>query len=306
MLLGTEDFLSQTGKVTLGLARLLLKCNKGEKLPRMMDIARTLKSGNGTTQEAFNTLVRLRAIEVESRGSQGSHLVAVDYTLLWRYAGNEWIIGSMPLPYTLRYEGLSSALYTQLEQSGLPFNMTFQRGSLSRGEMVRQGHYHYAVMSRLAAEAFIQQNPEVCVVVTLPAQSYVSEHVLISRVPREEIRRVGVDFSSLDEVLLTQEEAGLQHNWQTVPVTRAQVLDLLLENEFDAIIWNREGLLTIPADILVFPLQGAEHKRYAATSAAIIALCDAPVRNVLLSIFHPQTITTLQQEVIQKQRLPRY
>jgi hypothetical protein len=272
----------------------------------MMDIARTLKSGNGTVQEAFNNLVRLHAIAVESRGSQGSHLVEIDYTLLWRYAGNEWITGSMPLPYTLRYEGLSTALYTQLEQSGVPFNMTYQRGALSRGEMVRQGHYHYAVMSELAARAFIQDHPEIDVVVTLPAQSYVSEHVLISRVPREQIRRVGVDFSSLDELLLTREEADLQHSWQTVPVTRTQVLDLLLEDEFDAIIWNRDGLRTVPSDILVFPLQGAEHLRETAARAAIIALRDSPVRNVLLSIFDPQGITTLQQEVFQKQRLPRY
>jgi len=32
----------------------------------------------------------------------------------------------MPLPYTLRYEGLATALYAQLEASGLPFNMTYQ------------------------------------------------------------------------------------------------------------------------------------------------------------------------------------
>ncbi|HTK07467.1 MAG TPA: GntR family transcriptional regulator YhfZ [Ktedonobacteraceae bacterium] len=305
-LLDTEDFLSQTGKVTLGLARLLLNCNKGEKLPRMIDIARTLKSGNGTIQEAFNNLVRLRAIAVESRGSQGSHLVEVDYTLLWRYAGNEWIIGSMPLPYTHRYEGLATALYAQLEQSGVPFNMTYQRGALSRGEMVRQKHYHYAVMSELAAEAFSKDHPEVSIVVTLPTQSYVAEHVLISRVPREQIRRVGVDFSSLDEVILTQEEAGIQHNWQTISVTRAQVLDLLLEDEFDAIIWNRDGVLSAPRDVLVLPLQGDERKRESATRATIVARRDAPVCNVLLSLFQQQTITAVQQEVFHKQRFPRY
>lgn len=41
--------------------------------------------------------------------------------MLWGYAGNEWIIGSMPLPYTLHYEGLAIALYSQLAASELPF-----------------------------------------------------------------------------------------------------------------------------------------------------------------------------------------
>src|SRR5258708_6712638 len=60
-LLDTEDFLSQTGKAMVGVARLLLHYSKGEKLPRMVDIAHKLKSGNGTIQEAFNHLTKLGA-----------------------------------------------------------------------------------------------------------------------------------------------------------------------------------------------------------------------------------------------------
>jgi len=43
---------------------------------------------------------------------------------------------------------------------------------------------------------------------------------------------VGVDFTSLDEMLLTEDEFGTQKNWETVPATRAQVLDLLQEEQF--------------------------------------------------------------------------
>jgi hypothetical protein len=100
-ILDTEDFLSQTGKATVGVARLLLLYSQGEKLPRMMDLARKLKTGNGTIQEAFTQLSQLGAIEVESHGARGTYLAQIDYPLLWRCAGNEWIVGSMPLPYTL-------------------------------------------------------------------------------------------------------------------------------------------------------------------------------------------------------------
>ncbi|RAQ97597.1 GntR family transcriptional regulator YhfZ [Thermogemmatispora tikiterensis] len=302
----TEDFLSQTGKVTIGLARLLLRYRQGERLPRMVDVARRLRSGNGTVQEAFSYLTRAGAIVVAAHGAQGSILEQVNYPLLWRYAGNEWIIGSMPLPYTLRYEGLATALYDRLEASGLPFNMTYQRGSLSRAEMVRQGHYHYAVMSLLAAEHLVERYPELAIVTSLPPGSYVSEHILISRLPREQIRRVGIDQTSLDEILLTAEEFRARQDWESVPATRLQVLDLLREGQFDAIIWNREGVGSLPPTLQLLPLQGEERLRILATQAAIVALREAPVYQVLTSIFAPEEITTAQREVLDQRRLPRY
>src|SRR5437870_3607474 len=97
-ILETEDFLSQIGKTMVGVARLLLHYAQGEKLPRMMDLARKLKTGNGTIQEALTLLTKRGAIAVEAHGARGSYLAQIDYPLLWRYAGNDWIIGSMPLP----------------------------------------------------------------------------------------------------------------------------------------------------------------------------------------------------------------
>jgi hypothetical protein len=305
-LLDTEDFLSQTGKAMVGVARLLLHYSKGEKLPRMVDIAHKLKSGNGTIQEAFNHLTKLGAIAVEAHGARGSYLAEIDYPMLWRYAGNEWIIGSMPLPYALRYEGLATALYAQLAASGLPFNMTYQRGALSRGEMVRKDHFHYAVMSLLAAEHFSSLHPEISIIARLPMGSYASEHVLISRVPRDQIRRIGVDETSLDVMLLTDDEFQGEHNLEKVPVTGAQILDLLQEGLFDAIIWNRDGIQSVPDNVRLISLRGDVHKREMATQAVLIALQDTPVRQVLLSIFSPEQITFIQQEVLSRQRLPRY
>jgi hypothetical protein len=305
-MLDTEDFLSQTGKATVGVARLLLHHSQGEKLPRMMDFARKLKTGNGTIQEAFTQLSKLGAIAVEAHGARGTYLAEIDYPLLWRCAGNDWIIGSMPLPYTLRYEGLATALYAQLAASGLPFNMTYQRGALTRAEMVRKEHYHYAVMSLLAAEHFRSQHPEMAIVARLPVGSYVTEHVLVSRVPREQIRRLGVDFTSLDEILLAENEFEREHGLEKIPTTGTQVLGLLQEGLFDAIIWNHSGVQRVPENVLLLPLQGDVHKRKLATQAAILAVGNAPVCKVLVSIFSPEQIALIQQEVLNRQRLPRY
>ncbi|GCE48272.1 helix-turn-helix protein [Thermosporothrix hazakensis] len=305
--LETDGFLSQTGKTTLAIARLLLAYNQGDRIPRVMDLARELKVGNGTVQEALNCLTRTGAIRIEARGSRGTSITEIDYQQLWRYAGNDWIVGSMPLPYTLRYEGLATALHAQMEETGLPFNMTYQRGALTRGEMVRKGHYHYAVMSLLAAEHFIKQNPDVSIITQLPVHTYLMEHILVSAVPRDQIRRIGVEPVSLDELLLTEEELRIHPEWKTVAINRLQVLDVLQEGLCDALIWNRDGLPSVlPAGIEIFPLEGDSKKRDSATQAAIVALKDAPVRKVLMSIFSPEKITAIQQEVYQRQRLPLY
>jgi len=37
---------------------------------------------------------------------------------------------------------------------------------------------------------------------------------------------------------------------ETVPATRAQVLDLLQEEQFDAIIWNRDGIQALPENVI--------------------------------------------------------
>lgn len=304
--LNTEDLLSQTGRATVSIARLLLHYSQGEKLPRMMDIARVLKTGNGTVQEAFTHLTRLGAIAVEAHGSRGSYLTEIDYPMLWRYAGNEWIIGSMPLPYTLLHEGLATALYTQLAASGLPFNMTYQRGALLRGEMVRKGHYHYAVMCVLAAQHLCNLYPELTIIAQLPQNSYVSEHILISRVPRSQIRRIGVDLTSLDVILLTDDELDGKNTWEKVPVTGTRILDLLQEGQLDAFIWSHDGIQGLPDNMMLLSLQGDKHKHMLATQAAILTLRNAPVCHVLKSIFSPEQITLLQQEVVSRQRLPRY
>jgi len=57
-------------------------------------------------------------------------------------------------------EGLATALYAQLEASGLPFNMTYQAWLTIARRDGAPGHYHYAVMSLLAAEHFVSQHPE--------------------------------------------------------------------------------------------------------------------------------------------------
>jgi hypothetical protein len=107
-------------------------------------------------------------------------------------------------------------------------------------------------------------------------------------------------------MLLTDDEFQGENNLEKVPVTGAQILDLLQEGLFDAIIWNRDGIQAVPDNMMLIPLRGDVHKRKMATQAVLIALQDTPVRQVLLSIFSPQQITFIQQEVLSRQKLPRY
>jgi transcriptional regulator with XRE-family HTH domain len=53
-------------------------------------------------------------------------------------------------------------------------------------------------------------------------------------------------------------------------------------------------------------LEGDAKKHELATQAAIIALRDNPICHVLLSLLSAEQITLIQQEVLSRQRLPRY
>jgi uncharacterized DUF497 family protein len=143
------------------------------------------------------------------------------------------------------------------------------------------------------------------IVTQLPVGSYVTEHVLLSRVPRGLIRRLGVDFTSLDEILLAENEFEREHDLEKIPVSGTQVLGLLQEGLFEAIIWNRNGAQRVPDNVTLLSLRDV-HKRELATRAAILAVGDAPVCRILVSIFSPEQIALIQQEVLSRQRLPRY
>jgi len=219
-----------------------------------MDIAHKLKSGNGTFQEAFNHLTKLGAIAVEAHGARGSYLAEIDYPMLWRYAGNEWIIGSMPLPYALRYEGWQQ-LYMLNCNIRITVQHDYQRGALSRGEMVYKGHFHYAVMSLLAAEYFSSLHPDISIIAAyLWAPTHLNMYSS-ARVPRNQIRRIGVDEISLDVMYLPMMSFRREQPGKGA-VTGAQILDLLQEGLFDAIIWNRDGIQAVPDNVILIPLRG--------------------------------------------------
>ncbi len=301
------ELLTQKGRAIAGLARHLLASRCGERLPRVADLARTINVGHGTIQDALAYLQSAGALGLTTHGAQGTDIVDLKYGRLWEAAGNEWVTGSMPLPYTRRYEGLATALAHQLEESVIPFNLSYLRGSIQRANMVRTGKHHFAVMSSLAAHHMVEHHPALSIAVVFPEGSYVSEHVLISRTPIEQVGRIGIDESSLDEVLLTQEECRL-HGLEprVMPIRSGHVIDLLEENAFDAIVWNRDGVREPLANAVIHPLKGSMDMRRLASRAALLVRKDAAIVSLVKEIITRDRTWEIQQEVLAGRVLPRY
>ena len=92
------------------------------------------------------------AIVLERRGQLGTFLRGQDLGLLWENAEGGPFVVALPLARTHRYEGLATALKTQLMTVGVETFLMFVAGSQRRIQALRSGSCTVVVMSALAAD----------------------------------------------------------------------------------------------------------------------------------------------------------
>ena len=98
-------------------------------------------------------------MELVSCGHLGTFIEKIDYEKLQECCLTQGLMGIMPLPYSLIYEGMATAMYEQLKD--LRFNMAYVRGAIGRIELVESGAYHFAIGSQFAVEHEIQCGREI-------------------------------------------------------------------------------------------------------------------------------------------------
>ena len=205
-----EDLMGKNAIATIKVSKELLKYSVGERIPTVSEFVDSLSLARGTVQNAIKTLVDHEAVRIESKGHLGSYLVKKNMRVLLKFAGVRMLLGTMPLPYSRRYEGLASGLIASMENNyDLPINLAYMRGSVNRISMVLQKRYDFAVVSRYAANYFIEKYPDkIEIVVGFGAGSYLSNHVIMFHNPNiREIQdgmKVGIDSASIDQKELTQ------------------------------------------------------------------------------------------------------
>lgn len=298
-------FIKKEGLSLSSLALYLLGCQEGERLKTIEELARDYSLSIGLMQGALKTLEKADCIRIKRRGRNGSFLVHVDYQALLKYSNINRLVCAMPLPYTLKYEGLASGL--KREFSGIPFYFAHMRGADARVECLRNGIYDLAVVSRLAAEAYINQpDNNVKIAMMLGENSWVSHQVIRRFKDRGQVRKVGVDSRSMDQKLLTNmvyDPLKVEY----VEISYHECLNSLKNGNIDAVIWNVENTQLLEQhDLEIVPVKKNQYSLLAAEAVILIRNGDKITEQILDTFVDIDRVKMHQKAVIARKVEPSY
>ncbi len=303
---------SKQGVVVVKLANLLLTYQPGDRIQPIQRYAADFGTGVGTVQAALSYLQEIGAVELESRGHLGTFIQDINYPLIWSLTGQNQIVGGMPLPYSRRYEGLATGLHDVFEMAGVALNLVYTRGSLNRLRALAQGKLDFVVLSRFAFNNAAQYGLAMEEVLGLGPESYVGQHIILFYDPgKSEIEdgmRVGIDPSSIDQVLLTKEVCR-ERNVEFVKIHYMNLVAAMQRGQIDATVWNRDDFYTssYPFKAVSLSLKGELALMQANTEAVIaVQKGNRVILQTLSSIIDPDRVLEIQRQVMEGILVPSY
>ncbi|QDI90402.1 transcriptional regulator [Salicibibacter halophilus] len=234
---------SKNGLAAKQIAGKLVYLEVGQRIPRVTDMVHEFSLGRGTVQGALKLLEEMKAVKLEPRGHLGTFIAQMDAQKVLEIAGIGPLVGVMPLPYSRKYEGLATGLVEGFEYRDIRVNLAYMRGAAQRIDALKSGRYDFALLSRMAAERAVEESQGLEIALIFGESTYVSGHDIFFHDPEarkiESGMRVGIDYTSPDQFLLTEYEcAGLDVRF--TDVNYMQLFDMLKNGELDAAIWNKD------------------------------------------------------------------
>lgn len=237
----TDLLMSRTGRVARTIALEVMSMRQGGRLPPVQVLASKTGVGNGTVAAALETLEAANAIVLEAKGRLGTYVQKIDYALLWQLSGSSSFSVALPLPYTLRYEAMATALQESFLNAKLPISLIFIRGANERAKAVREGRADAAVVSAFAANHLF----DLVTVTNFGMYTYVSGHGIIikkGKTVEDSNLRLAVDQSSIDQAELSRKYFPEVSESQIVTVSYHKLYELIEIGEIDAAVWNMDEL----------------------------------------------------------------
>ncbi len=296
-----DKYLSKEGQSLVAMSRYLLSIEGGTKLQTVEELAEQFGISIGYVSRALKTIEQNKAITLSKSGRNGTVLLNKNHSMLFKMSGLSKLICSMPLPYTKKYEGLSSAIKEQLDD----VYFAYMKGASLRGECLSNGVYDMAIMSELASKSVIEQG-NVEVVLNLGPQSYTIGHRLIFREgEKEAIKTVGIDPESPDQVILTKMLFSEQ-NVSYVEINYTDGLTSIQSRKIDAMVWELKDVSILALLNLHSELVDHPHKRESSSAVILIRKEDAFLKNYLLSVLDVPKLLAHQSAVCERIILPSY
>lgn len=288
------------------LAQDLLTRHAGERIPSITEYQEKLQVSRGTIQNGLAYLKDNGAITLVSRGHLGTFIERLDYRRLQECSFNKEMLGSMPLPYSICYQGLATALFQALIPYA--FNLVYVRGSESRLKLLSSEVCQFTVCSRYAAEEAIRCHSNVEIAVDLGPGTYLTRHVLVFRDPdKQQIEsgmRIAYDRASLDHRRLTELICAGVRNVELVDLKAHQTIRAIRSGEIDAGVWNLDDILESGyQDLNVVPIRQFTDSVAFSSAVLVIKRGDENIAE-LLRQHVTQTAVREIQTAVRENRIP--
>ncbi len=303
-----SELFNKAGLTTQRVARELCGVSLGERIPTISALEKSCGASRGNVQKALQILKEEGAISLEAHGQNGTLLTSIDYLALARSCGFEHPTVAMPLPYTSRYEGLATALFTLLNTEGQRAYITFMRGSEARAQTLLDGSTTYCVMSRLAYDDYVSRGYRIGLALECGPLSYVGRHVLISRDASQTDwsgARVGIDESSVDQSVLTRRFFA-HSDVEYVPVQYTNIVQMVESGQIDAGVWNEDDFRTHTSTLSTRFVEGLFNSDDNTNAVVVTRSDDYLARQLLRLLANPQDVRAIQKQVMEGQTPARY
>lgn len=299
----------KTGMTISNVALSLLSKNPGDRVMPISWYQEEFKVSRGTIQNALNYLRESGAIELVSHGHLGTCIEKIDYRKLQESCLIQELLGIMPLPYSLTYEGFATAVYEQLKE--FKFNMAYARGAVGRIKLVESGTYQFAISSRYAAEYAMKQGKNIEIAINFGNGSFLSRHVLLVRDKNcREIQdgmRLAYDADSLDQSGIT-ESLIKGKNVELVNIRTQQTLSALSEGTIDAGVWNYDDIIENHhlGNLNIVFLDEDEYNCSFATAVMVVQRGNTSLVDFLRKNVSRETTLAILDEVRKQKRKPYF
>lgn len=194
--------------VETSIAREFIGMPAGARIPTVTDYTSAFDCSRGLVQNALNMLEEQRAVTLDKQGKKGTYLLGKDENQLFRLSGLSHLTASMPPPMNLHFAGLATGICNGMSRCRVPFAFAFVQGSGNRVQALLSGAYDFVVVSLCAAQAYVEQYPELQIAFPFTDCEYALPHKLYINQPGkkqiEDGMTIAVDPTSSDHVAITQ------------------------------------------------------------------------------------------------------
>ena len=296
----SNELYQKTGIAVNRLAQDLLTRKKGDRIPSISEYQEKFGVSRGTVQNSLNYLKERQAVSLVSRGHMGTFIDSLDYPRLQECSFNKEILGSMPLPYSLCYRGLATALFQVM--SPYAFNLVYARGSGSRIKLLMSDVCQFSVCSLYAAEEAVRANGDIEIALDLGPGTYLTRHMLIFRDSEkksiESGMRVAYDRDSMDHRHLTELMVSGVPGVILTEMKAHQTVKAIQTGQVDDGVWNLDDILEsgyTGLNMVPIPIT-AETAKYS-SAAFVVSRSNQEIAQLLRQTIRPDVVRQIQQAV---------